>query len=211
LARILNGIGWQSEVTFDIEAGLRALAEGEFDQLTVSALRWTMVQNEKYAPFRDQWALSLSGAGRTAIRNYVKAGKGLLGIHTAPLCFDDWPEWGELLGVSWTWGTSYHPPYGSAAVRMSAGVHPVTQGLPAFDIADEIYSDLVVQPWMTPLFEARHPDMVDWRPVGFAGEKDGARRIWCGLGHDAASLAIPAHERLIRRAAQWVSRMPVTA
>ena len=211
LAGILDGVGWRSEVSFDIEGGLSALADGQFDQLTFSALRWTMVQNEKYAPFREQWALSLSERGRAAIRNYIRAGRGLLGIHTAPLSFDDWPEWGDLLGLSWQWGRSYHPPYAQASVRMCQAPHPITDSVPAFDVSDEIYSDMVLKPWMTPLFEARHADMAEWRPVGLAGEKDGARRVWCGLGHDAASFASDAHQKLIRRAAQWVSRAPVTA
>lgn len=211
LAGILNGIGWYSEVSFDIEAGLEALSKGAFDQLTFTALRWTMTQNEKYAPFREQWALSLSDGGKAAIRNYIAAGKGLLGIHAAPISFDDWLQWGDLLGLSWQWGTSYHPPHAPASVRMSPAKHPVSDGVPAFEVSDEIYSDLVVRPWMKPLFEARHADMTEWRTVGLAGEKDGARRAWCGLGHDAASLANPAHQKLIRRAAQWVSRAPVTA
>ena len=210
LAMILSKIGWRSEVSFDIEGGLEALARGAFDQLTFAALRWTMTQNEKYAPFRGQWAMSLSDQGKASIRAYLRAGKGLLGIHAAPISFDDWPEWGDLLGLSWRWGRSHHPPYAPASVRMSPAAHPVTDGVPAFEVSDEIYSDLDVRPWMTPLFEARHAGMTDWRPVGFAGDKDGARRAWCGLGHDAASLANPAHQKLIRRAAQWVSRVPLT-
>lgn len=211
LARILNAIGWRSEVSFDIEGGLEALAKGEFDRLTFAALRWTMTQHEKYAPFREQWAMSLSEAGRAAIRSHLAAGKGLLGLHAAPISFDDWDEWGDLIGLSWRWGTSHHPPFAPASVRMSAAAHPITDGVPAFDVCDEIYSALEIRPWMSPLFEARHADMTGWRPVGYAGEKDGARRAWCGLGHDAASLANPAHAKLIRRAAQWVSRVPVTA
>lgn len=209
LAAVLEPLGWRSDICFDIEAGLARLAAGEFDQLTVACLRWTMIQNEKYAPFRQEFALSLSPAGRAAIRDYVAAGNGLLGIHGAPISFDDWPEWPGLLGIGWRWGISHHPPYCAAEVRM-AGDHPITHGLPGFNVSDEIYSALDVAPFMAPLAEARHADM-DWRPVAFAGEKDGARRAWCGLGHDAASLAEPTHGRLIRRAAQWVRREPLDA
>lgn len=211
LARILDGVGWQSEVSFDIEGGLERLARGEFDQLTVACLRWSMTQHEKYAPLREQWAFSLSSRGRDTIRAYLTAAKGLLGIHGAPISFDDWPEWSELLGVGWRWGVSHHPPYAAASVRMTDAHHPITAGLPPFEVCDEIYSALDVQPWMQPLFEARHAGMAEWRPVGFAGEQAGARRAYCGLGHDAASLANPAHQKLIRRAARWVTRNPADA
>lgn len=206
LASILEGAGWKSEVCFDIETGLDRLAAGQFDQLTIACLRWSMTQHEKYAPFREQWAFSLSQRGRDSIRAYLAAGNGLLGIHGAPLSFDDWAEWSTLLGVGWKWGVSHHPPYAAAQVRMIDTHHPITAGLPPFDVSDEIYSALVVQPWMKPLFEAKHADMNEWRPVGFAGESDGARRAYCGLGHDAASLENRTHQQLIQRAAQWVMR-----
>jgi len=207
LVAILAGAGLDSEVVCDVEDGLARLAAGEFDRLTIACLRWSMTQNEKYAPHRAEWALSLSDAGRAAIRDYVASGRGLLAIHTAPISFDDWAEWPALLGVSWRWGVSHHPPLAPATARPLAD-HPVTRGMAPFTVADEIYSALDVQPWMTPLVEARHADMAEWRPVVFAGETGGCRRAWCGLGHDSTSLANPEHQALIRRAARWVARDP---
>ena len=59
LARVLSPLGIESVVEDDIEAGLAALAEGSFELLTVNALRWQM-QGEKYDPYRDEWAMTLS-------------------------------------------------------------------------------------------------------------------------------------------------------
>lgn len=211
LARILEGVGWQSEVCFDIEGGLERLSRGEFDQLTVACLRWTMTQHEKYAPLREQWAFSLSSRGRDIVRTYLAHQNGLLGIHGAAISFDDWPEWGTLLGVSWRWGTSYHPPLAEATVRMTGVSHPITAGAQSFTVSDELYSALDVQPWMQPLFEARHTGTDEWRPVGFAGERDGARRAYWGLGHDLASLANPIHQQTIQRAARWLQHLPASS
>ena len=205
LVGILRDAGMDSSVTVDVEGGLSRLARGEFECLTVACVRWTMTQNEKYAPFRAEWALSLSEPGRAAIRDYVASGRGLLAIHGAPISFDDWPQWPRLLGVGWRWGVSHHPPCAPAQMRKAAD-HPITQGMEAFTVADEIYSALDVAPWMHPLAEARHEGTADWRPVVFAGEHDGCRRAYCGFGHDAASLSNPTHRTLIARAARWVVR-----
>jgi type 1 glutamine amidotransferase len=205
LVGILRDAGMDSSVTADIEDGLSRLARGEFECLTVACVRWTMTQNEKYAPFRAEWALSLSASGRAAIRDYVASGRGLLAIHGAPISFDDWPQWPQLLGVGWRWGVSHHPSYAPAQMRKTAD-HPITQGMEAFTVADEIYSALDVAPWMHPVAEARHEGMAEWRPVVFAGEHDGCRRAYCGFGHDAASLSNPTHRTLIARAARWVVR-----
>ncbi len=191
-------------MTADVEDGLARLARGDFEFLTVACVRWTMTQHEKYAPFRAEWALSLSESGRSAIRDYVASGRGLLAIHGAPISFDDWPQWPQLLGVGWRWGVSHHPPRAPAQMRKAAD-HPITQGMEAFTVADEIYSALDVAPWMHPVAEARHEGM-NWRPVVFAGEHDGCRRAYCGFGHDGASLSNTAHQALIARAARWVVR-----
>jgi uncharacterized protein len=209
LADMLGEIGWDSEVVVDVEAGLKRLAAGAFQRLTVACLRFTMTQHEKYAPFRAEWAMSLSAAGRETLTRWVAAGNGVLGIHTAPICFDDWEGWGEVLGVTWRWGVSHHPPLGLISAR-PVGDHPIVAGAKPFAATDEVYTALEVQPWMTPLMEARRAlpaeGAGEWRPVGLAGEHGRARRAWCGLGHDAASLNQPENRRIIQRAARWVAR-----
>lgn len=205
LASMLSEVGWDNEVVVDVESGLKRLAAGEFNRLTFASLRFTMTQHEKYAPFRAEWAMSLSEEGRGTLRRWVGAGNGILGIHTAPICFDDWEEWGRLLGIYWRWGVSHHPPLGSVSVRLSQP-HPITSGVKPFSVHDEVYSALEVQPWMQPLFEAQAEGMSDWRAVGYAGEETGSRRAWCGLGHDAASLNQSDNRRIIQNAARWISR-----
>ena len=205
LASLLEEIGWDSDVIADVEAGLKQLAAGAFDRLTMACLRFTMTQNEKYAPFRAEWALSLSSEGRAALEGWAAAGNGILGIHTAPICFDDWPRWGEILGVSWRWGVSHHPPLGPVSVRIGAA-HPVTRGMEDFATEDEVYTALEVQPWMQPLYEARAEPDGEWQPAAFAGEHGGARRAWCGIGHNAVSLNNPVNRRIIQNAARWAAR-----
>ena len=58
----LANVGFQSEIETNIEAGLYRLNNGEYNLLTVIALRWRMKDNRKFEPYREQWAFSLSPA-----------------------------------------------------------------------------------------------------------------------------------------------------
>jgi hypothetical protein len=207
LARLLDGLGIASTVTEDVEAGLAAVSRGEYDLLTIYALRWRMLGDEKYAPFRARWAMSLSPAGRTAIAAHAARGGGLFGLHTASICFDDWPEWRDILGGVWIRGQSGHPPYGAARVRMLAVDHPLTRGLGDFALDDEVYGRLSLADDVTPLMEAAAADG-DWQPMLWARRVGAGRVVYDALGHDNASLDHPTHRRIIARAALWALGRP---
>lgn len=201
LADVLRGADIASEITFDVEAGLRQLAAGGFDLLTMHCLRWRMTQHEKYEPFRAEWAMSLSSEGRRAITAHLARGGALLGVHTAAICFDDWPGWCEALGVAWRWGRSHHPPIGPVEIRMSG--HKLTAGLSGFTVTDELYHDLDIAPGTEIVAEGRLTGSGDWRPVAFVKDGPGGRRAYHALGHDVASITEPGNAALIGRLANW--------
>ena len=89
LDQLLIQEGFDSEITQDIEDGLKKLDQDRYDLLTVYTLRWSMQTGEKYEPYRDQWALILSETGRQAIWKFLERGGGILALHTAAICFDD--------------------------------------------------------------------------------------------------------------------------
>ena len=205
LEATLGPIGVSTTTFEDIEAGCRVLAAGRYRMLTVSALRWRMTNDEKYAPERGRWALSLSSAAREAIATHVRSGGGLLALHTAPICFDDWPQWQEILGGRWVWGTSRHPPYGPADWRPTAVRHPITHGLEPFECRDEVYGRLELARDIEALAEARACEADEgWMPVLWARRWHLGRVVYDALGHDGGSLDAPMHRRLIQRAALWV-------
>ena len=107
LARVLSDVGISSQITLDVDSGMRDVAAGKYSLVTLYALRWRMLDHDKYAPFRDRWAFVLNDAGQQALRGHVARGGGLLGLHTAALCFDAWPGWRDLLGATWRWGASF--------------------------------------------------------------------------------------------------------
>ena len=133
LTAIMASIGIKSDVEEDVEAGCRKLASGKYRLLTFSAARWRMlnatsgpVDPEAIPPPSDpdpRWAVSLSESGREAIRQHLRGGGSLLAMHSAAIAFDDWPEWGEIVGARWVWGQSGHPTLGPVEARFTPG-HP---------------------------------------------------------------------------------------
>ncbi|MBM3345474.1 MAG: ThuA domain-containing protein [Betaproteobacteria bacterium] len=207
LRATLEGVGIESDVVEDVEEGCRMLAGGSYDLLTFGAIRFRMLAPQ-YEQYRARWALAFSEAGREALRNHLRGGKALLAMHAASISFDDWPEWGEILGGRWVWGQSGHPPFGAVDVRFAPGqASPLTAGLTDFVCNDEVYGGLWIAPDVKPLAEAR-PAATDgkpgqWMPVLWAREWQGGRVVYDALGHDGASLDHPVHRKLITRAALW--------
>lgn len=204
LADVLAPLGIESTVTLDVEGGLAALARGAFDLLTVNALRWTMVQHEKYIPYRDEWAFTLSGAGEDAILSHVGRGGGLLALHTASICFDTFRDWSTVLGGRWVWPQSHHPAKGPVTVAFRAGRHPVAEGLDRLALDDEIYHDLAREPSAVVVATGRvDPEAVP-QAIMWAHTFGDGRVFYDALGHDGASIRQPGHAKVLQRATRWL-------
>ncbi len=200
LADILTAAGYKASVTVDVEGCFAAL--DDCDVLAVNALRWRML-DDKYAAARAEHAFSPSPEGREAVTAFLRRGGALLASHTAPICFDDWPGWGDLVGASWRWGRSSHPPLGPARVEIRPDAHPVVAGVATeFEVVDEIYGHLDLAPGVEPLAwgtagDGRHP-------VLWAREVGGGRVVYDALGHDERSFGVPAHQQILHQAARWL-------
>jgi hypothetical protein len=198
LAALLARLGIDCRIFVDVDEAVAAL-DGA-DLFCVNALRWRM-QGEKYDPYREEWAFSLDEAGRARLVEFVAGGGGLLGLHTASICFDDWPGWGELLGGAWVWGTSHHPPPGRFTVEPSGEDHPITRDVSAFEAEDEVYSAMALGPATRPLL--RSDAATGAQPLLWAREHGRGRVVYDALGHDERAFAPEPHRRVLRRAALW--------
>ncbi len=177
------------------------------DVLVVNALRWQMA-HDRYDHLRDRWGYTTSDATKESIRSFVAGGGGLVGCHTASICFDDWPEWGRILGGSWNWDASSHPPVGPVSASVVAGGatrHPVVRDVVALDLHDEVYGALDLAPGIDVLMTARRHADDDEQPVVWAWSYGAGRVVYDGFGHDAASVRDPSHARLLRNAVHWVA------
>lgn len=197
LASLLAEAEIESVVCDDPVEGLRHV--GEFDLVTVNMLRWRM-EVARYRHLKETWAISLPAESRAALEGHVRGGGGLLGLHSASICFDDWPEWRSVLGGVWDWECSGHPPLGTVSVQVGAP-HPIVEGIEEFAIEDEVYGDLTKEPDVTGLLTSRRAG-VD-HPLLWARTVDKGRVVYDALGHHVASYDVPEHRLVVQRAALW--------
>ena len=83
--------------------------------------------------------LQLSSEQKAALLDFVKSGKGLVGIHSASDNFADWPEGSAMIGGLFDghpWGAN-----GTWALKLDEPAHPIVKAFNAqnFKIKDEIY------------------------------------------------------------------------
>lgn len=201
LASVLGRVGIESDITLDVEGGLASI--GSYDLLTIFALRWRMLNHEKYIPYRDEWAFELSSAGQKAITSHVQKGGGLLALHTASICFDTWPAWRDVLGGIWVWDQTFHPPLGSISVEPAEDEHAILNGAQGFTLSDEVYHHLERVPDAVPLLKAHVEGSDESHTVGWSNTFGDGRVVYDALGHDAASIEQTDHAQFLRRAALW--------
>jgi type 1 glutamine amidotransferase len=80
--------------------------------------------------------LPISNEGKKALIDFVKSGKGFMGIHAATDTCYSWPEYGELIGGRF----DGHPWSQRVRILVEDKNHPSTKHLgDSFEIADEIY------------------------------------------------------------------------
>ncbi|HEY0780201.1 MAG TPA: ThuA domain-containing protein [Gemmatirosa sp.] len=207
LVALLGEQGLAADVHEDVDEGLRALPGARL--LVVNALRWTMrgpATPERYRTRAAAEGVSPAPDARAALAAHLRGGGGVLGMHTASICFDDWPEWGTTLGGAWRWGRSFHPPLGDLAVEVAAPAHPLVAGLADFGVVDERYSNLDHGSDLDHGADPVEPLLVaDGHPLLWARRYGGGRVVYDALGHDLPSYAVPEHREIVRRAIRWTA------
>jgi type 1 glutamine amidotransferase len=80
--------------------------------------------------------LPISDEQKAAFMNFIKSGKGFVGIHSATDTFYKWPEYGEMIGGYF----DQHPWHKEVSVKVEDTKNPATKHLgSSFIITDEIY------------------------------------------------------------------------
>ena len=80
--------------------------------------------------------LPISAGQKQALLDFIRGGKGFIGIHSATDTFYKWPEYGEMIGGYF----DGHPWHQEVRVRVEDAQHPAASGLQdGLTIRDEIY------------------------------------------------------------------------
>ncbi|MGO4535090.1 ThuA domain-containing protein [Leifsonia sp. 2MCAF36] len=143
-------------------------------------------------------------SARVGLLSYLQAGRPLLALHATVTSLRGVPEWRSIVGGMWERGTSFHPDYGPAAVRIGPDQTDVNNGIADFSVQDERYTDLSVEPDNTVL--AVHQENGRDHPIVWQrtyGPKK-ARVLYDALGHDTASYDSDDHRALLAQAIRWL-------
>lgn len=153
----------------------------------------------------------LDAAQQAAFADYVRAGGGYVGVHSAADTEYDWPFYGELLAGAWF---ASHPEIQSALLRSESATHPATSALPArFGMTDEWYnfrgnprgSAQVLLTLDETSYEPGAGAMGSDHPIAWARSVGAGRAIYTGLGHRSETFADARMRAHLAGAIAWAS------
>jgi len=134
--------GWEHTYLPHAEVAIKKLGKesGLFDAVTTARSRLiTAEELAKYdvLVFATTGELPLNEAQKKALLDFVRNGKGFVGIHNATDTFYKWPEYGEMVGGYF----AAHPWTQEVTVKVEDTRHPATAMLgKSFKVFDEIYT-----------------------------------------------------------------------
>jgi type 1 glutamine amidotransferase len=102
---------------------------------------WESAQIEKHPYIPPTEAL------KSEFRKYVQSGRPILAFHSGILSYDDWPEYGQLLGFRWELGITDHTLYAGWKVKTKSS-HAIVRGVPDYDLIDELYYNVQIEAGM---------------------------------------------------------------
>lgn len=193
LAELLRGQGLDVEISEEVDARMAALTTDDPDLLVLN------VGDPAHTGTPDPEA---EARGREGLLAHLERGRPLLVSHVTSTSLRGVPEWEAILGGVWVRGTSFHPDYGPATIRVHVDRDPLAAGLGDFAVTDERYTDLRVDPAVEAL--ATHEHEGREHPLIWTRRYGDAKVFYDALGHDAASYDAPEHREILERAVRWL-------
>jgi uncharacterized protein len=190
------------DVTEDA-AGLNPATLARYDVLVSN---WT-----PYPETRRTWRPETEAA----FLDFVRQGGGFVVIHAAACTFQAWPEFQQLIALTWKADHTAHGAYHTFKVSVEDRAHPIAQGLDDFYTTDELYHQMVhmaEQP-LHVVFQAfsakERGGTGQYEPVLVSTELGRGRGVNLVLGHDAAAMGA-GFRTLLLRSAEWAATGQVT-
>jgi type 1 glutamine amidotransferase len=144
-----------------------------------------------------------SDQGKNNLLEYVKSGKGLVALHFACSSFQEWEEYGQLLGRVWKKGVGGHGPRGKFLVKIRKASHPITRGVKAFEADDELYAKLSGEAKIEVLASAHSDWSGQEEPMVFVKSYGKGRVVHNVLGHDVRARMNPSFQMLLVQGVDW--------
>lgn len=148
-------------------------------------------------------------ARRRNLMEFVQAGRGVVALHHVLASVPAWSQFHELIG-----GKYLGQPQGDLPpstyqhdVRMRVKVadrsHPVTSGISDFEIHDEAYGGIWVDPDAHVLLTTDHP--ASSKELAWVSPNKLSRVVTIQPGHGEEAFANPSYRRLVIQAIRWAA------
>ena len=147
-----------------------------------------------------------------AMSEWIRAGGGFVGVHSASDTEYDWPWYGQLVGAYFD-GHPGGPNVRTGRLIVAMPDHPATASLPGTWVrSDEWYDFRDLQGGLSILLKVdelsyKTPEenpLRDPRPIAWFREFDGGRTFYTGLGHTEESYADPLFLEHVWGGLTWV-------
>ena len=149
--------------------------------------------------------LALDEGQKRAMLDFVNAGGGFIGIHSASDTLYEWPDYGRLVGAYF----KEHPWTQQAAVTVEDRAHPITSGLGSgFTLMEEFYTfrdnprpSVHVLLSLDPASVGTQGDF----PLAWTQSIGRGRSYYNALGHFSETWTDPRFQTQISAAIRWVA------
>ena len=184
-------------------ASLNAAVLARYDVLVSN---WT-----PYPDTRRNWPPETEAA----FLDFVRKGGGFVVFHASACTFQVWPQFQELIALTWKADYTAHGTYHTFKVSVADQTHPIARGLTDFYTTDELYHQMVHladQP-LHVIFEAfsakEQAGTGKYEPVLVCTEMGRGRGVNLVLGHDVGAMGT-GFKTLLLRSAEWAATGQVT-
>ncbi|MFK8017176.1 MAG: ThuA domain-containing protein [Gammaproteobacteria bacterium] len=155
----------------------------------------------------------LDDTQQTAFEQYIQAGNGYAGIHSASDTEYQWPWYGDLIGAYF----DSHPAVQEATVNIEISDHPSTEGLPLDWVRTDEWYNFQENPRadvnvLATLDESTYNggNMGSDHPIAWFHEFDGGRSWYTGGGHRSQSYDEPEFVQHLMGGIRYAAGLTVT-
>lgn len=189
---VLEGAGHTLTPMYDLDE-LTRLGAGDYDVV----MSYTSLSKHREGQPATE-PQTLTPEQTTALAEWVRGGGALLGVHSATVSGIENPAFKALLGGRFI----SHPPQFVFTVAPTYRPHPITEGVEAFSVKDEMY----IQEYERDV--DIHMVTVDRGvayPMVWSRTEGRGRVAHITLGHDEKVWSHPSFQRLLLQALDWTT------
>jgi hypothetical protein len=161
----------------------------------------------------DMWTPGFTPAQQQAFVQLLEQGIGVVALHHTLAAHPNWPEYAKIIGGRFHVGDhvvdgqtvpgSTYDHDQDIAVQIADRQHPITRGLPDFQIHDETYGRYDTDPDAHVLLTTQHPKSD--RELAWTNHYANSRVVYIQLGHDHLAYEHPTYRELVNRAIRWTA------